>query len=236
MCFPSGITCFVRRWTLIREKCILCANMEGGMRSRGFTEKLDARLEAIPTGTPFIASDFSDITTAATIRRLLKIKIDAGEVTRILPGVYFQPKVNSLLNKSVPADPDAVAVAIARSNGWMITASGETALNKLGLSTQVPATWLYTSNGPYRQYKLDGARLVFKRTANKSLNGLSSLSRLVVQALKALGRGHITEEIIQFLSDRLTPEEKETILSETMRVTEWIRQIISRICRGEAHD
>ena len=206
------------------------------MRSRGFTEKLNERLATIKPGRPFIASDFSDITSAATIRRLLKVKIDAGEVTRILPGVYFQPKVNRLLNESVPANPDAVAEAIARSNGWMITASGETALNKLGLSTQVPATWVYTSNGPYRQYDLDGINLVFKRTSNKSLSGLSSLSRLVVQALKALGKGNVTQETIRTISARLTQPEKETILGETMRVTEWIRQIIVQICRDAAHD
>ena len=206
------------------------------MRSRGFTEKLDARLEGIPCGTPFVASDFSDITTATTIRRLLKVKIDAGEVTRILPGVYYQPKVNKMLNEAVPANPDAVAEAIARSNGWIITASGETALNKLGLSTQVPATWVYTSSGPYRKYTLDGVKLVYKRTANKSLNGLSSLSRLVVQALKALGKEHVTVETIHAISARLTSVEMETLMRETIRVTEWIRQVIVQICRGVSHD
>lgn len=206
------------------------------MRSKGFTEKLEERLKGIPLGTPFVASDFSDITTAATIRRLLKVKIDAGEVIRILPGVYYQPKVNQMLNEAVPANPDAVAEAIARSYGWIITASGETALNKLGLSTQVPATWVYISSGPYKKLTMDGIKLIFKRTANKSLSGLSSLSRLVVQALKALGKEHVTVETIHAISARLTPEEKETIMRETIRVTEWIRQIIIQICGGVSID
>lgn len=95
------------------------------MRSKGFTDKMNTRLESMPLGMPFVASDFSDITTTATIRRLLKVKIDAGEVTRILPGVYFKPKVNQILHEIVPANPDDVAEAIARSKGWIITASGE---------------------------------------------------------------------------------------------------------------
>lgn len=203
------------------------------MKSKGFTKKLNERLQAIQLGTPFIASDFSDITDAKTIRRLLKVKIDAGEVMRIIPGVYYQPKVSKLLNEPVPAESDLVAEAIARSYGWTITASGEAALNKLGLSTQVPAAWIYISNGPYKQYPLDGAKLVFKRTTNKSLNGLSPLSRLVVQALRALGQEHITDETIRSLSMRLMPGEKDMLLPETMRVTEWIRQIIVRICMEE---
>lgn len=205
------------------------------MRSKGYTDKLNEHLKEIPKGTPFIASDFSDITSPTTVRRLLKIKIDAGEVIRVIPGVYYQPRVNHLLNELVPPDPDLVAEAIARSNGWMITASGETALNKLGLSTQVPATWVYTSNGPYKKYILNGAMLIFKRTTNRSLHGLSPLSRLAVQALKALGQENVTEKTIQFLSVRLSSDEKRTILEETTRVTEWIRRIIIRICERR-HD
>lgn len=204
------------------------------MRSKGYTDRLSERLKEIPQGIPFIATDFSDITSPTTIRRLLKNKIDAGEVIRVIPGVYYQPRVSHLLNEPVPPDPDLVAEAIARSNGWMITASGETALNKLGLSTQVPATWVYTSNGPYKQYKLNQATLVFKRTTNRSLHGLSSLSRLVVQALKALGQENVTEETIQFLSARLTSDEKQIILKETLRITEWIRKIIIKICERRA--
>lgn len=206
------------------------------MRSKGFTEKLNERLQAVPPGTPFIANDFSDITDATTIRRLLKVKVDAGEIARIIPGVYYQPRVNKLLGEIVPANPDLVAEAIARSYGWTITASGEAALNKLGLSTQVPATWVYISNGPYKQYSLVGAKLVFKRTTNKSLNGLSPLSRLIVQALKALGQEYITKETIRSLSQRLTPGETEMLKSETMRVTEWIRQIIVSICLEGCND
>ncbi len=206
------------------------------MRSKGFTEKLNGRLQDIPPGMPFIASDFSDITDAATIRRLLKVKVDAGEVMRIIPGIYIQPKVNKLLGEIVPVDPDLVAEAIARSYGWTITASGEAALNKLGLSTQVPATWVYISNGPYRQYSPDGAKRVFKRTTNKSLNGLSPLSRLVVQALKALGQEHISQETIHSLSLRLTPGEKKMLRRETTRVTEWIRHIIVGICPEDYND
>jgi hypothetical protein len=121
------------------------------MNSKGFTEQLNERINALSEGTPFIASDFADITDAQTIRRLLKKLVDKGDLDRIIPGVFFRPKMSKLLNESIPADPNKVAEAIARSKGWKITASGETALNRLGLSTQIPATWTYITDGPYKE-------------------------------------------------------------------------------------
>lgn len=200
------------------------------MNSKTYTEKLNERLEEIGEGTPFVPSDFSDITGTQTIRKLLNLKVSAGELSRIIPGVYYQPRVSSLLNEAVPPDPDKAAQAIARSFGWTITADGETALNRLGLSTQVPAVWTYISDGPYRKYSLPGAALTFKHTTNKNIKGLSPLSRLLVQALKALGREKITNEKIMSLTKRLSPQDKEMLLNETTRITEWIREIIVEIC------
>jgi hypothetical protein len=200
------------------------------MNSKGFTERLNERINTLSEGTPFVASDFADITDSQTIRRLLKKQVDNGELERIIPGVFYRPKRSKLLNETVPADPNQVAEAIARSKGWKITASGETALNRLGLSTQIPATWTYITDGPYKNYEINSANLKFKHTTNKNLDGLSPLSRLVVQALSTLGKDHITQDIVLFLTDRFTKEEKMNLLRETKRVTEWIRDIIVRIC------
>ncbi|MDX9851995.1 MAG: DUF6088 family protein [Anaerolineaceae bacterium] len=201
------------------------------MNTKGFTDQLNKRINALSDGTPFVASDFSDITDAQTIRRLLKKQVDNRELERIIPGVFFRPKISKLLNEKIPVDPHQVAEAIARSKGWKITASGETALNRLGLSTQIPVIWTYMSDGPYKKYEIDGAKLKFKHTTNKNLDGLSPLSRLVIQALSTLGKDRITPDIVLFLSDRFTMEEKMNLTRETKRVTEWIREIIMQICK-----
>ncbi|MBN1981875.1 MAG: hypothetical protein JW795_10100 [Chitinivibrionales bacterium] len=53
-------------------------------------------------------------------------------------GVYDYPKIGTLIAGLLGLDIDQVAHAIARKHGWTIKPSGETALNILGLSTQVP--------------------------------------------------------------------------------------------------
>ena len=51
--------------------------------------------------------------------------------------------------------------ALARSYHWTIAPCGNTALNLLGLSTQVTAVWSYISDGPYETYELNSTKLEF---------------------------------------------------------------------------
>ena len=196
------------------------------MNSKGFSEKLDNRLLEIATGTPLVASDFSDIANVRTIRELLNIRIRNGTMRRIIPGVFVIPKVNEFMNIEVPVAPEALAQAIARKHNWAIAPSEQTALNALGLSTQVPATWKYISDGPYKKYELDGAVIQFKHTTNKNISSMSPTSSLIVQALKALGKDGITDNVLEKMASRLTKEDANILINDTSRTIAWIRDAI----------
>ena len=196
------------------------------MNSKGYSEKLDNRLLEIATGTPLVASDFSDIANVRTIRELLNVRIRNGTMRRIMPGVFVIPKVNKLLNTEIPVAPEALAQAIARNHNWTIAPSKQTALNALGLSTQVPATWKYISDGPYKTYELDGAVIQFKHTTNKNISSMSPTSSLIVQALKALGKDRITDEVLKKIASQLTKKDTVTLIKDTSRTTAWIRDAI----------
>ncbi|MGI6085648.1 MAG: DUF6088 family protein [Acetivibrionales bacterium] len=83
-----------------------------------------------------------------------------------------------------------MAKAIARNYGWTIVPCGDTALNMLGLSTQVPAVWLYISDGPYKTYKADGMPLKFKHTDNKNeIINISYKTALCCSGVESVGQG-----------------------------------------------
>ena len=153
---------------------------------------------------------------------------------RILNGVYEKPKYSQLLHEYVAVNPDAVANAIARNYHWTIAPCGEAALNLLGLSTQVPAVWVYVSDGPYRKYSCGNTTIEFRHRTNREISGLSYMTRLLVQALKALGQERITQEIIGFLSDKLTSEDKRAALQEAAESTDRIYDTIKKICEDNA--
>ncbi len=80
--------------------------------------------------------------------------------------------------------------------------------NLLGLSTQVPAAWVYVSDGTYKEYTYDNTTIQFKKTTNKEVSKLSYKTALTVQALKALGKEQIDDTVISRLQTMLTAEEK----------------------------
>ena len=196
-------------------------------------QKIRARILAAEDGAVFVAPDFADIADTATIRQGLKRLYQSGIIRRIIRGVYEKPKYSKLLDEYVAADPDAVAKALARCYHWTIVPCGNTALNLLGLSTQVTAVWSYISDGPYKTYEWNSTKLEFKHRTNKEITGLSYMTSLVIQALKTLGRTNVTPEIIQTLSEKLSEAEKQACLKEATESTDWVYDTIRKMCGGD---
>ena len=203
------------------------------MARPGILNQVRARIEKASPGEVFIPSDFSDLAEARRITMCLSRLLEDGTLEKVKRGVYMKPRYSTLLNRSVPPKEDAVARAIARNYGWTIVPCGDTALNMLGLSTQIPSVWLYVSDGPYKSYETDGVRFQFKHTDQKNeIIGVSEKTALIIQALRALGKNNIDTQVITALSARLTPKEKQTMLHESRYITSWIYEKIKTICGG----
>ena len=188
------------------------------------------RIEISEVGTVFVTSDFTDIATATTVRKCLGRQVEEKNIRRILDGVYEKPTYSKLLKEYIPANPERVAYAIARSFRWTIAPCGDVALNKLGLSTQVPVVWFYISDGPYRKFSWDNITLSFKHRANREISFMSETTTLVVEALKTLGKDRVDDSIILSLRNRLPKAEKKKMLEEATVVSEWIYAVIRKVC------
>ena len=197
--------------------------------ANGYSRQIQERISNAAEGTVFVSSDFADIADTETIRRNLNRLTQAGMVRRILKGIYEKPEYSEMLKEYVAAHPDAVAKALARSYHWTIAPCGNTALNLLGLSTQVTAVWSYISDGPYKIYEWNSTRLEFKHRTNKEITGLSYMTILVIQALKTLGKTNVTSKTVQALQSRLSEEDKAAMLKEAAESTDWVYNTIRQI-------
>ena len=199
-----------------------------------YFERVLARIEELSAGEVFIISDFSDIADTTVVRKVLSRLEEDGKIRRIMHGVYDRPEYNNFLGEYVEPAPDKVAHALARNFGWTIVPCGDTALNMLGLSTQVPAVWLYVSDGTYKEYTYNNTTIQFKRTTNKEISKISYKTALVIQALKALGKDKITDEMIKKIKVATSKEERTAMFNEAKYATAWIYDIIKDICGGKA--
>ena len=202
------------------------------MNRHSYMQEIRSRIEAARTGSVFVASDFADITETKRISEyFMRLSAD-NTVKSIMRGVYYKPKYSKMLDEYIAPAPDAVAHALARNYGWSIIPCGDTALNLLGLSTQVPVVWSYVSDGPYKEYSYDNTTIKYKHTANKEISNISPKTALVIQAIKTLGKDNThNETIIERIKAETSPDERKTMLTEARYSTSWIYEVIKTICR-----
>jgi len=184
-------------------------------------------------GDVFMVSDFSDLAGYENAKKVLLRLEEQKLIKRVFRGVYYKPQFSEFLNELISPNPENVANALARNFKWKIVPTGNTALNYLGLSTQVPAKIEYVSTGPSRKYSFEKTTLSFIHSSAKTTEGLSYKSALVVQALKSLGKEYIDEMTITKLKTILSKEEKTTLCEEAKHTTSWIYEAIKKICKEE---
>ena len=195
-------------------------------------KSIEDQIRRSPKGTIFLTSDFADMASSDAANKALLRLEETGLIRRILFGVYEYPDYNEFLHEYTEPSPDKVAHALARKFGWTIVPCGDTALNMLGLSTQVPAVWLYVSDGTYKEYAYGKTVIRFKHTTNKEISKISYKTALVIQALKALGHDRITAEVIDSIAAATTDDEKRAMFTEAKYATSWIYDTIKAICGG----
>lgn len=188
------------------------------------------RIHQSEYGMVYVAVDFVDICDKTNINAYLARLAEEGLIRRVMRGVYYKAEYNEMLGEYVTPAVDNVAQALARNFGWTIVPCGDAALNILGLSTQVPATYVYVSDGTYKEYTFHNITIQFKRTTNREVSKLSYKTALIIQALKALGKDRIDDSIITRLQSILAAEEKAIMLLEAKTATAWIYDYIKQIC------
>lgn len=191
---------------------------------------LKKAVKAIPKGKVFSCRELGLQISDASLRQGLKRLVDKGIIRRVQRGYFERPVFSRFLQENLGTDMIKMAESIAKNNKWTIAPSGNTALNLLGISTQIPAKWTFVSDGPYKKYSINGKELEFKHRANRSITGLSPKTLLVVHALGCLTQEQTTQEIIEKTKTKLTLPEKKKLLKEANFAPRRIVNTIRKIC------
>lgn len=184
-------------------------------------------------GWSFSSRDLMQKFTRQQADNLLSDLSAQGKIRRIARGMYDYPKYSNFLGKELSPDIDQVARAYARKFNWRIEISGDSALNYFGLSTQIPGAYIYLSDGASKSYDIMGTTLKFKKSQLKNIGFKHSESSLIVQALNALGKEHITDNVIKKIREQIDPKKFEKILKDTQSSTVWIYESIKVICQKD---
>jgi len=187
--------------------------------------KILTKIKKAKRGTLFFSDNFSAFGNAETIRRTLNRLVETGEVDRVASGIFVRPQIDKIIGKITPKIED-IADAIARRDKAKIVPTGAYALNRLGLSTQVPMKIVYLTDGSARNIKVGNYTISFIRTSPKNVAAIGKISRLAIQALKSIGKENVTQKEIEHIQTVLI-KEKVSYLEHDLRIApSWIKEII----------
>jgi Family of unknown function (DUF6088) len=186
-------------------------------------------------GRLFFVENFVSFSNAKTVNKALERLTTSGKIVRAARGIYYKPRISKLLGLLHPSIED-IALAIAKRDKIRIVPTGAYALNRLGLSTQVPLNIVYLTDGHPRKIKIGKRTIVFKTTSLKNVSTQGPISTLVIQALRAIGSKHITESEIEKLQGFLQKERLSYLQHDYTAVPEWIRKIYFPIIKNRKDD
>ena len=195
--------------------------------------KVISRIYGKGRGWAFFKNDFLDIGSAVAIDQVLSRLSKKKAIRRVMRGLYDYPAHSKLLGQDLGPNMDQVAQALARKFGWSIQVSGNTALNILNLSTQVPGRYVYLSDGKSNSYKIGAQELHFKKTTLKDSGLKHAESALLVQAIKALDKRTLTEDETRRLREYFGSKLGARILRDTRYTTSWVHEEIKKIFKDE---
>ena len=191
--------------------------------------EITKRIENMHEGQIIFISDFSDLNgNEKVVSRALSAEEKKGNIVRLAKGMYLRPK--STRFGIVYPSVDEMVKAIAHRDKSNVQPCGITALNMLGLSTQVPTKYTYLTSGSSRKLKLGDRLIELKRSVPKNFVFKTTLGALLMQALKSLGEKNISKlEIVQIR--KLIDNEKrmEQFKLDVLLMPIWMRKLITNI-------
>ena len=182
-------------------------------------------LKNYPKGSVLFVDDFLDYGNPESVKKALLRLNEKEFLVRMAHGIYLYPKVDKELGVLFPSTEE-IAKAIARRDKARIIPTGVQALNKLGLSTQVPMKVVYLTDGAARTIKVGKRTITFKKTSPKNLSLKGEISGLAIQALKTIGQKKLDEKTIEKIQVILKNEKKENIIYDAKLSPAWINKIL----------
>ena len=189
-----------------------------------YSTTLRQRIEAMPEDCILFRSDFPEYHTEF-VGSILSELTTEGILVKIAHGIYAKPR-RSKFGVVLPSIDKVVQAIAARDNAEVLP-SGMTALNVLGLSTQVPMNYTYLTTGSERIINLSNRKVVLKRGVPKNFCYATRLISLLVQALKAMKKENVGEEELNIIQQLVLKEtDKEALVKDIDMMPAWMKRII----------
>lgn len=204
-------------------------------KKRGYIKQHILRaIEESDPNSIFFISDFIDIASPETVRKIFFQATINNLLKRAGQGIYIKPKDSRF--GIVPVPLETVAQKIAERDKCQILPTGNTAANIIGLSTQVPMNLSYITSGSTRTIFLGRRKLSFRHASPKNFASKGKVMPLLIQGIREIGEDNLSDNhyaaISRFIKATYDPYFKEDLLLAPI----WIQRIINRLRKKEENE
>lgn len=187
-----------------------------------------ARIKKRGVDWVFSPADFIDLGTRHAVDKALSRMAADGSIRRVARGLYDVPKQHPIVGTTAPSI-DEVAKAVAGKGGIRVQPTGAYAANLLGLSDQVPAKVVFLTDGRSKRIRLGKMDIVFRQTSPRIMATAGTVSGLVVQALRYLGKAHVNGDTVKKLGRKLSADDRKRLLKDLASAPAWIADIMRQL-------
>ena len=189
------------------------------------------KISDLERGCVFFPEDFASIGNSESVRQALSRICKNGTIIRLSKGVYFYPVIDDELGIFYPS-VERIGKAISKRDKSRIIPTGAFALNRLGLSTQVPVNVIFLTDGITRKINIGKQTIAFKHTKPKNLSFRGKITPLVVSALKEIGKDKVLPDELYKIRKALQSEPTEIVMSDAYLAPRWITDIILSLIKS----
>lgn len=192
-------------------------------------DQIEQKIKELKPGSIIFTEDFQEYGSPGAVKVALHRMVKKGVLHTIARGIYTKPKFSKLLNQNVLPSAEQVAIAIAERDRARLLPTGVYAQHILGLSTQVPLKLMYLTDGSPRKINIGNRTIQFKKTTPKNLALTGEISKLVVQALKEIGKDKATDQELRKITALLQKENIKDLKHDIALAPQWIAEIMAQV-------
>jgi hypothetical protein len=193
--------------------------------NESINSQIEAKVKRAKPGAIFLPSDFKDLGTSTAIRKALSRLVEQKVLVRMGQGIYATPIHDKVFGDVLPS-MEEIAVTLAKKEHVKIMPTGQYALNKIGLSTQVPMKMVYLTNGTKKNITLGKSSIVFQPTTTKKLAMIGTITSLLFLGLEELDLDNLsksdTNKIINLLKKEDEKKLKHDLKLAPSRISDFV--------------
>jgi hypothetical protein len=201
--------------------------------AKSIDSQIVASIKRRGRGSVFVPADFLELGSREAIDTTLHRLARSGMIRRLARGLYDYPKEHPVLGPLQPS-AEVVAKALAGRDHTRFQPAGAYAANALGLSEQVPAKAVFLTDGPSRMVKIGKATIQLRQTTARNMAAAGRLSGLLIQALRELGKEHVTQERLSHLKRTLPADQRRQLIKDIRLAPAWMRPIFRELAGEDA--